>query len=206
MDDEEQQEQNQFEALIQGLIDDEYGCCDNFILPETILGLRANINKLYETGDMKSSGIGNNSDFHKDKNIRGDYINWIEEQSTNQFEIIFLKKIDKFIMHLNNTCYTSINSFESHYASYEKTNFYKRHIDQFKNEKGRKYSIVLYLNHDWKQEDGGLLSLYPEGKKQIDIAPLSGRIVFFRSDEMEHEVNASFTRDRKSIAGWMKTN
>ena len=51
-----------------------------------------------------------------------------------------------------------------------------------------------------------MLTLYPDGKKQIDIAPHGGRMVFFRSDEMEHEVNASYTRDRNSIAGWMKTN
>ncbi len=197
MDNEESAEQNQFEGLIQGLIDNNYGCCNDFILPSTVIGLRANIQSLSESGEMKSSGIGNKINFQKDKLIRGDKINWINEQSTNQFEMVYLKKIEKFILYLNKTCFTAIKSYESHYSTYEKNSFYKRHLDQFKNEKGRKFSIVLYLNQDWKAEDGGMLSLYPHEKTQIDISPLGGRMVLFRSDEMEHEVHASCTREEK---------
>jgi SM-20-related protein len=201
---EELQEENQFEGLIQGLIDHEYGCCDDFILPSTVSGLSANIQHLTKSEDMSSSGFGNKQDFKQDSSVRGDKINWIAEESTNPFERIYLNKIEKFILYLNSTCFTSINSFESHYSSYEKRSFYKRHIDQFKTEKGRKYSIVLYLNEHWEKEDGGLLSLYPKLGEQIDISPLGGRMVLFRSDEMEHEVNPSFTRTRNSIAGWLK--
>lgn len=205
MNDEEIQEQHQFEALIIGLIDNGYGCCNDFILPSTVIGLNANILNLIKSDHMEPSGFGNKIDFQKDKNIRGDLINWIGEKSTNEFELIYLKKIEKFILYLNRTCFTSIKSFESHYAMYEKESFYKRHIDQFKSEKGRKFSTVLYLNQNWdEEEDGGILSLYPNGEKQINISPLGGRIVLFRSDEMEHEVHASFTRNRKSIAGWLK--
>jgi SM-20-related protein len=193
-----------FEGLIQGLIENEYGCCNDFILPSTVNGLRANIECLSESNNMIPSGIGNKLDFKKDEAIRGDKINWIEESSTNPFEMIYLTKIEKFILYLNSTCFTAISSFESHYSSYEKARFYKRHIDQFRTEKGRKYSIVLYLNTDWKTVDGGLLSLYPKVGKQIDISPMGGRLVLFRSDEMEHEVNPSFTRERNSIAGWLK--
>jgi SM-20-related protein len=201
---EESLEQDQFESLIQGLIDNEYGSCDNFILPSTVVGLRANIQELSDSKSMRPSGFGNKVDFKKDDSIRGDKINWIGDKSTNAFETIYLNKIEKFIIYLNKTCYTSITSFESHYSSYVKKSFYHRHIDQFKSEKGRKFSIVLYLNQDWKEEDGGLLSLYPKEGEQINITPFAGRMVLFRSDEMEHEVHPSFTRDRKSIAGWLK--
>ncbi len=201
---EDTQEQNQFEELIQGLIDNNYGCCNNFILPATITGLRDTIQNLTDLGEMKPSGVGNKIDFQENKNIRGDKINWIKDQSLNPFELIYLNKIEKFILYLNKTCFTSIKTFESHYSNYEKKSFYKRHLDQFKSEKGRKYSIVLYLNKDWTEADGGLLSLYPKEKKQINISPLGGRMVLFRSDQMEHEVHASFTRNRRSIAGWLK--
>ncbi len=204
MNSEEILEQGQFEELIQGLIDNGYGCCDDFIQSAAVNGLSANIQHLSENAQLKSSGFGNKTDFKKDLEIRGDKINWIAEESTNPFEIIYLKKIAKFILYLNQTCFTSIRSFESHYSSYETKSFYKRHVDQFKNEKGRQYSIVLYLNEDWKKEDGGLLSLYPAAGNQVDISPLGGRMVLFRSDEMEHEVNPSFTRTRNSIAGWLK--
>ena len=142
MDDEEIQELNQFEGLIQGLIEDSYGCCNDFVLQDTVIGLAANMAILNDAGKMKTAGIGNKMDFQKDKLIRSDKINWIEQQSTNQYEVIFLKKIWRFINHLNKTCFTSIKSFECHYSNYEQGSFYKRHLDQFNNEDGRKYSIA----------------------------------------------------------------
>lgn len=201
---EEIQERNQFEELIQGLIDNKYGCCNDFILPSTVSGLSDTLQNLAKAGELRHAGIGNTSDFKQVKEIRGDKINWIQDNTENPFEIIYLKKIGRFIDHLNKTCFTSIKSFESHYANYEKMSFYKRHLDQFKNEKGRKFSIILYLNQDWTANDGGMLTLYPESGVQKEISPIGGRMVFFRSDEMEHEVKPSLTRERKSIAAWLK--
>lgn len=204
MDEEENHEYHQFEELIQGLMDKEYGCCNDFMLPNVILGLMANLTRLNDSGKMNLAGIGNKTNLQKNKKIRGDKINWIESQSNNQFESDYLKKIGRLMLHLNNTCFTSLKNSESHYATYEKNTHYKRHIDQFKTDNGRKFSLVLYLNDDWKDEDGGTLSLYPKNKEPENISPLGGRMVFFKSDEMEHEVNASFTRSRNSIAGWLK--
>lgn len=198
------QDQHQFEELIQGLIDNKYGCCSDFVVPSTITGLSANLTILLAAGRMEAAGVGNRLAFQKDKLIRGDKVNWIEPDSTNSHEVIYLKKVWKFIDHLNRTCFASIRSLESHYSSYEQGSFYKKHVDQFKSEKGRKYSIILYLNQDWKEEDGGMLSLYPIGAEQKQISPVGGRLVFFRSDEMEHEVHPSLTRERRSIAGWLK--
>ncbi len=197
-------EENQFEELIRGLIDNQYGCCNDFVKADTVSGLSTNLTRLSATGSMKASGIGNSKEHVTDSRIRGDTVNWIENQSTNPYEAIYLAKVWKFISHLNSTCFTSIKNFESHYANYGQGSFYKRHLDQFKNEKGRKFSIVLYLNQNWNEADGGMLSLYPAGKAQQDIAPVGGRMVFFRSNEMEHEVQPSQTLNRRSIAGWLK--
>jgi SM-20-related protein len=204
MSDEEKLEQNQFEELIQGLIDNKFGCSNNFLMPSTMSKLRDNMTALTTSGNMKIAGIGNKMDYQKNALIRSDKVNWIEDQSSNQYEEVYLKKMWRFINHLNNTCFTSILSFESHYANFEVGSFYKKHIDQFKSEKGRKFSVVLYLNQDWTEADQGTLSIYPLNSAPINISPVEGRIVFFRSDEMEHEVNPSLTRERRSIAGWMK--
>lgn len=197
-------EYDQFEQLIVGLINDQYGCCDDFLKEKDVAGLRDNIKKLDSLNEMQAAGLGNKLSYQKNEKIRGDKIRWIETESKNEYEQIFLKKISLFIAHLNRTCYTSIIEFESHYASYEKKSFYKRHLDQFKTDNGRKYSIIIYLNENWKNEDGGNLTLYPKECAQINISPIAGRMVFFKSDEMEHEVNPSFTRNRISIAGWFK--
>ncbi|WP_057938736.1 2OG-Fe(II) oxygenase [Algoriphagus resistens] len=203
-DQEKKDEKNQFEEMIQGLIDNKYGCSNDFVNENIVSGLRENILRADQSGVLKAAGIGSQKNHIKNSLIRGDKIKWIDEKSVNQFEMVYLKKVSNFISHLNKTCFTSIKSFESHYANYEQKSFYKRHVDQFKNEKGRKFSIVLFLNQDWQTEDGGMLSLYPEGRQTKDISPIGGRIVFFRSDEMEHEVHPSFTRERRSIAGWLK--
>ncbi|WP_216663765.1 MULTISPECIES: hypothetical protein [unclassified Lentimicrobium] len=69
MDEQELLEQGQFEQLIQGLLDDNYGCCDDFYPAQIIDGLRNNMKDLYAAGNMKHAGIGRQKDFQKDKRI-----------------------------------------------------------------------------------------------------------------------------------------
>lgn len=63
MDDVQVLEQNQFEELIQGLIKDDYGCCNDFFADKTMSGLRSNMRNLNISGGMKPAGIGNNTDY-----------------------------------------------------------------------------------------------------------------------------------------------
>ncbi len=200
------QNQVQFEGLIQGLVENDYAYCDDFVDAKTLVGLRNKMLSLKSDGQMKSAGLGNKEDLKVNLKTRGDKIKWIEKDTKDQFEEVYLKKIDAFIDYLNKTCYTSINDYESHYANYEQKSFYKRHIDQFRNAIGRKFSIVLYLNESWLASDGGRLSLYLSPEKQKDISPIGGRMVFFKSHQIEHEVHPSFTKDRMSIAGWLKSS
>ena len=61
--------------------------------------------------------------------------------------------------------------------------------------------MICYLNPDWKPEEGGQLRMYLE-EAQLDTLPLAGRLVCFRSDQIEHEVLPA-TRERLSLTGWM---
>ncbi len=201
----EAQDQAQFEALILGLLDNQYGVCDGFLDETTLIGLRANLENYKQAGQMHPAGVGKKFDYQKNTMIRGDMIHWIEKNPTNPYEALFLEKVSHFVDYLNKSCYTSINDVEFHYAQYEPGSFYKRHLDQFKSDKGRKFSLVIYLNEHWTASDGGNISLFVDENNVIDIYPIGGRVVFFRSDEMEHEVHPSFTRNRISIAGWLKS-
>ena len=107
-----------------------------------------------------------------------------------------------FIERLNETCYAGINDYEFHYALYEEGSFYKRHKDQFRNDADRKYSLISYLNKEWTEEDGGQLWVY-HGNEINKILPHAQTAVFFKSDEMEHEVTKA-NRSRMSITGWLK--
>lgn len=195
---------DQFEGLIQGLLDKGYGCCDDFLDTLTIADLRQHLHDQYASGQMSHAGIGNKNVHQKNERVRGDMIRWIDNESVEACEQVLYTKIMAFISYLNETCYTSIDNFESHYAHYAINSFYKRHLDQFKSAQERKYSIILYLNDDWQGEDGGILMLYPKGAPPLPISPLGGRLIFFKSDDMEHEVLPSTTRIRMSIAGWLK--
>lgn len=56
----------------------------------------------------------------------------------------------------------------------------------------RKLTCILYLNPDYKDQDGGqlriLLSDGEEGLQTIDIPPSGGMLLLFWSDEIPHEV------------------
>lgn len=186
------------------MIDREYGICDDFLDEKLLNGLRENLRTFHTNGAMHPAGIGRHFDFKKNLDVRGDVIRWFEEDSTDEYEVQFLEKIKQFIHYLNTTCYTQINQFEFHYAYYEAGSFYKRHLDQFKSHRGRKFSLVIYLNENWLDSDGGNLSLYLDDREE-NVFPIGGRAVFFKSDELEHEVKQSPIRPRISIAGWLKS-
>lgn len=199
------QTEQQFEKLISEVIDRNYGMCDDFFDGNLLDGLRANLLNFHEGGMMHPAGVGRHFDFTKNLEVRGDVIRWIEEDSTDPFERELMDKISHFIRHLNTTCYTQLNQMEFHYAFYESGSFYKRHLDQFKSHRGRKFSLVIYLNDGWEESDGGNLRLYLDGERVENVFPVGGRAVFFRSDELEHEVMPSMERPRISIAGWLKS-
>ena len=64
--------------------------------------------------------------------------------------------------------------------------------------------MIMYLNKNWKQEDGGELCIHHNDHLQ-NISPISGKAVFFKSSEMEHEVLVA-NKARMSITGWLKVN
>lgn len=198
------QNEDQFEQLIQGLIDNRFGICTDFLDEALLNGLRNNLLRFKQEGLMHPAGVGRKFDYQKNATIRGDVIRWLEKDTSDVFERLLLDKIGQFIVYLNQSCYTSINDYEFHYAYYEVNSFYKRHFDKFKSDRGRKFSLVIYLNDEWKVSDGGKLSLYLDENKTEEISPIGGQAVFFKSDEVEHEVSPSPTRYRISIAGWLK--
>ncbi|WP_218972254.1 2OG-Fe(II) oxygenase [Labilibaculum filiforme] len=143
-------------------------------------------------------------DLIHDKLIRSDKIYWLDRKHRDKHEDSFFDLMDRFVVYLNQTCYTGITGYEFHYALYEKGTFYKKHLDQFVNNKGRAFTMIMYLNIDWKQGDGGELCIYHLDHNQ-NIAPINGKCVFFKSSELEHEVLLS-NQPRLSITGWLKTN
>src|SRR5690606_24714441 len=166
--------EQQFEKLISEVIDRNYGMCDDFMGGNLLDGLRANLLNFHEGGMMHPAGVGRHFDFTKNLEVRGDVIRWIEEDSTDPFERKLMDKISHFIRHLNTTCYTHLNQMEFHYAFYESGSFYKRHLDEVKSHRGRKFSLVIYLKEHWEESDGGDLRLSLDGEGGDNVFRVGG--------------------------------
>jgi SM-20-related protein len=175
------------------------GTVKNFLSRALSAHLADNITALYAGNLLLAAGIGNNQQLNHNKLIRTDKIYWLDRIHNDIYENTFFDLMDSFVNHLNNSCYAGITGYEFHYSLYEKGSFYKRHLDNFKQNGTRAYSMIMYLN---PEVDGGELRIY-QGNESQDISPNAGKSVFFKSNQLEHEVLIT-NLPRMSITGWLK--
>lgn len=191
-----------FDELINSFTDTNVGICEHFLSKELAGLLQQDLQALDANNMMLPAGIGNNQIKDLNQKKRSDKIYWLDKNNNNPNETAFLEQVEAFITYLNETCYTGINAYEFHYALYDTGSYYHRHKDQFQNNNSRKYSLITYLNEDWVAADGGALMIYQNNETET-ILPTMQKSVFFKSDELEHEVSVA-NRARMSITGWLK--
>lgn len=191
-----------FELIIDSYLKNKIGISDSF-LDHTLAGhLKDNIIRLHEQQLMKEASTGNEALRIANTQVRGDSIYWLDRLHNDPYENEFFDRMDAFVAYLNSSCYTGITAYEFHYTLYKPGTFYKRHKDQFSNNSSRQFSIISYLNENWTLEDGGQLVIQLPGSEE-SISPTNGKTVFFKSNELEHEV-LNTTKNRMSITGWLK--
>lgn len=189
-----------FDAIVDGLAEHGYAVEDQFLS-------QAEVDEILKAGgfqassDFKKAGIGNKQSLQIQEAIRGDYIKWLDKADSQEAINVYLSRLQELVQYLNQALFLSLKDFEVHMTVYPEGSFYKRHLDQFKKDDHRKLSIILYLNPDWKEDQGGQLRMYLSNRTK-DFLPMAGRLVIFRSDEIEHEVLPA-TRERLSITGWI---
>ena len=196
--------ENSFEALIATYIENKVGISEHFFSTNFDNNLKQNLIFLNQKSLLTEAGIGNSEKVTYDGAIRSDSIYWLDKKNNNQFENEFFIQIEAFIVYLNQSCYAGITGYEFHYSLYESGDFYLKHLDQFKNNPSRKYSMISYLNSNWQETDGGELLIHQVNNNQ-KIAPTQGKTVFFKSDELVHEVLVT-QNTRMSITGWLKSD
>jgi Rps23 Pro-64 3,4-dihydroxylase Tpa1-like proline 4-hydroxylase len=196
--------ENSFEALIATYIDNKVGISENFLSDDLANKLKQNLLALNQQDLLIAAGTGNSQAIVYDSAIRSDSIYWLDKKHNDPFENQFFAQIEEFIDYLNRSCYAGITGYEFHYALYEKGDFYLQHLDQFKSNPSRKYSMISYLNENWQESDGGELLIHQLNATQ-KISPTNGKTVFFKSDELLHEVLLTNTT-RMSITGWLKSD
>lgn len=189
------------EKIVNDVYEQRFCVVDNFISANEVTTLVQKINLLSENKQLKQAGIGKNAEHLTNTDIRSDYIYWLDENDT-ELQSLFFHFITELTQALNRRFYLGLKEHEFHLALYPPGSFYKKHRDAFKSDDARKITVLLYLNQNWKHEDGGELILYKDDNSSLTIEPLGGRLLVFES-EMEHEVLLS-KANRYSLTGWIK--
>jgi SM-20-related protein len=197
-----------FEGLVNQMATQDFGCIENFLSEQEVGVIRQLMEDDYAHNRLKKAGIGQGEDHQVNRQIRGDYIRWIDPQKARPPVKALLVRVFDLMHYINRTCYLSLKDLETHFAVYPEGTFYRRHLDQFRADDHRKLSFICYLNPEWQPEAGGQLRLYlpltSGGEEVVDIAPTAGKLVCFKSDVLEHEVLPT-RQERWSITGWMLT-
>jgi SM-20-related protein len=156
-------------------------------------------------GKLHKAGIGRGAARDVRPDIRGDHVLWLDECDVPAIRSFNDQELEPLRLALNAAGYLGLHEFEGHFAVYPPGTGYARHLDRFRDDDARVVSLVLYLNQDWQESDGGELRLYPGDKESepITVLPAGGTLVGFLSAEMAHEVLPS-RRDRFSLTGWFR--
>jgi SM-20-related protein len=182
-----------------------YAVIPDFLSVTEVTGLANDLRTLQQSGEMRGAGVGKDAEITN--NVRGDFICWLEESFASPAQQVYLQRLEKLRLALNQTLYLGLFEFEGHFASYPPGAFYRKHLDQFQHDSQRALSCILYLNDPWLEEDGGQLRMYLDENDDTvyrDIQPLGGTLVTFLSARYWHEVLPA-RRERLSITGWFRT-
>jgi SM-20-related protein len=190
-----------FDALADGLAEDGYAVIDDFLSHKEVKNILDLKEFQSDSEFFKKAGIGKNQNHHINESVRGDYIFWIDKNAASDELKVYLSRLGDLIQFLNESLFLSLKDYEVHMTSYPPGSFYKRHLDQFNRDDHRKLSVICYLNDNWNANEGGQLRMFV-ADKIVDVLPTAGRLVCFRSDQIEHEVLPA-TRTRLSLTGWI---
>jgi SM-20-related protein len=155
-------------------------------------------------GTFSPAGVGRGEQHEVRSEVRQDLVRWLDPLAPSPPEALWWQCLETLRGELNRHLFLSLVEAEAHYAIYPAGAFYRRHLDRFRAHDARTISCLLYLNEAWTPEYGGILRLYPpDGGTAIDVLPVGGTVVLFRSDTVEHEVLPAL-RPRLSIACWLR--
>ena len=196
------------DPAIQNLVSDlaghDWAVCEGFLDTAQVRTLRAEAEALYAAGRFGAAGIS--QDGLRRADIRSDESLWLTADATSLAWTLVQRELEALRLAVNAATYLGLHEFEGHYAVYPSGAAYARHLDRFRDDNQRVLSVVLYLNEDWGEGDGGELRLYPEGLHAgaaVDLLPRGGTLVSFLSERVPHEVLVA-RRARFSIAGWFR--
>ena len=190
-------------AIVEGIAARGYTITPEFLGAHVIAALRVRAQTLERDGLLASAGVGRGSDRTLRTDIRGDRIRWLDGAGPDPAFEPVRHALESLRVAVNRELALGLLEFEGHYALYPAGARYTRHKDRFRDDDARVLSIVLYLNDDWRAEDGGALRLFVDKRDAIDVVPAGGTLVTFLADRFDHEVLPAI-RPRVSLTGWFR--
>jgi SM-20-related protein len=157
---------------------------------------------------LKKAAIGFGQEKSIQSAIRGDLTYWLSEEHHRPAQTEFLEALCAIRESLNPGLFLGLRREEAHFAVYPPGTGYQKHVDNHRGQGHRLITFILYLNEDWKEADGGKLSLFDPNNEKIlldQISPRFGNFVLFCSDVFPHQVEESFAT-RRSLTGWFRND
>lgn len=184
------------------------GLCENGfsiqpnLLPTALADLLVRHIVSSDAPNYQPAGIGRATTQQQSASIRRDKTAWTNQHGSEE-DAEWHSWSEKLRSNINRLLMLGLTPIESHYARYEKGDFYRKHVDAFHGKSNRRVSLVAFLNPYWEAESKGQLVLYTGAEQNIPIRvdPVLGTVVLFMSSEIPHEVLPTACT-RNSIAGW----
>ncbi|MEZ5946576.1 MAG: 2OG-Fe(II) oxygenase [Hyphomonas sp.] len=200
--------ENRLGAIVDDLASKGWSWQPGFLPDALYRALRAEVLAVDALDDLAPAGVGRDDAFQLDRSIRRSRIAWLDGSSPAQAD--FLAWAEQLRETINRALMIGLFEFEACYAVYRPGGFYDRHLDSFEGARNRVVSLVVYLNEDWQDGDGGALLVWPEGAGEDDapearLVPEGGGVVFMLSETIPHAVEAT-ERTRYAVAAWWRVN
>ncbi len=145
---------------------------------------------------LTPAGISRGS--HRAPAVRGDASQWLNADDTD-FSVLW-QTFEALRLEINAALWLGLERFELQLAHYPgRGEGYARHRDAFAGADNRRLTAIVYLNPQWIGSAGGELRLF--STPTIDIAPMFGRLIIFRSAKVEHEVLPNWA-PRLAVTAW----
>jgi SM-20-related protein len=191
-----------FAAFTDHLLRRNWAVLEHFIDSRQTSRLSAEAQELWSRRQFRAASVGRDAVQAQQEEVRSDSTYWFsDDPMPAQREL--LQFFDTLRTELNSQAYLGLIDVECHFARYGIGDFYAKHLDRFRSDDRRVVSAVLYLNEDWRAEDGGELKLFPRQEDAVLVRPQAGTLTLFMSEHVEHEVLPA-KRERWSVAAWFR--
>lgn len=196
------------ESLFVTLEEQGWAVSDDLVDATLAARLHGESRAAWEAGLFHPARIGRGEETARESGIRGDSILWLDDAPAGQAGQDFQAWAAAFRAELNSRYFLGLKREEFHFSHYPVGTAYKKHIDQHRGTLHRKISLVLYLNPEWDERDGGELAIHARdgGAAGLHrVLPKRARLVVFRSDLVPHEVLPCH-KTRWALTGWFRTD